>query len=295
MLSGLSSLVVASTLAFHPFSPPMAVHAPEPAPDPSWDEPDEPATPAPTDGSQPVGDPADAVAPAPTTAPPPVLPVPTPNPLVMKPLHSSGLGLMIAAGATGGLAWVMALSKLAALNRCKSAIGAAVLGGGSGAVGTFGECLQSTKSMLGLTVGGWLVNDVTYGLAPAAGFYRGRYDGANAAWEGKPNRPAPVLVGVGAGLLAAGIVGRVATMVAFLRQFNLTRLFQHYPLGAHFVLQQVSAASIQAGGGLLGYGLAYKKNRTLEEGRRKAAGIVDLRLAPQVGWAYSGLSLQGSF
>jgi hypothetical protein len=279
------------------------VRGAEPQPDPSWDEPDEPAAdPAAPPAEGTPGNPADALAPAPvpTTAPPPVVPLPAPAP-VIKPVHHSGIGLMIAAGVTGGLGWVIALSKLSALNSCKSAIGEAVLSGGRGGAGAFGQCLQSTKAMAGLTIPGWIVNDVTYGLAPAAGMYRGRYDGANAAWDGKPQRPAPVFIGVGAGLLAGGIVGRIATFVAFWRQLSIRRAlegnipFEKYPLGAHFVLQQVAAASIQAGGGLLGYGLAYKKSKTTEDGRRKAAGLANLSLAPQVGWAYTGLGLTGEF
>lgn len=323
------SLVVASTLALSPFSTPLTVRAAEggawptgtpqpadkgtppasdtatpppaatgtePQPDPSWDEPADPTTPEPAAGT--TGDPAGEVAPAPVTAP--VLPPPGPAPIIIKPVASTGMGLMIAAGVTGGLGWVIALSKLAALNRCKSAIGTAVTGG-SGGFDALRQCTNSTGSMLALTVPGWIVNDVTYGLAPAAGVYRGRYDGTNAAWEGKPQRPVPVFIGLGAGLLAGGIVGRVATFVAFWRQLSIRRAldgnipFDKYPLGAHFVLQQVAAASIQAGGGLLGYGLAYKKAKTTEDSRRKAAGLANVKLAPQLGWAYTGLALTGEF
>lgn len=324
---GLSSMVFASTLALSPFSTPSMLRAAEgawptgggtpapktetkpatetktgtePAADPSWEEP-EAGEPADTTGTtEPApGDPSDALAPAPapTTAPPPVLPVPVPVPqgIVVKPTVQTGIGLMIAAGATGGLGWVIALSKLSALNKCKSAIGEAVVGGGSGAFGAFGQCLKSTGSMVGLTIPGWIVNDVTYGLAPAAGVYRGRFDGTNAAWEGKPMRPVPVFIGLGAGLLAGGIAGRILTMVAFWRQLNPERLFQKYPLGAHFVLQQVAAASIQAGGGFLGYGLAYKRAKTTEDSRRKAAGMANVKLAPQLGFAYNGLALTGQF
>lgn len=324
---GLSSFALASMLALSPFSTPWmggaadagawpsgggGTPAPKqettpaaapttgsaPAPDPSWDEPDQPAPaePAPAEGTP--GDPSDALAPAPapvpTTAPPPVVPVPMNGPII-KPVHHKGIGLMVAAGATGGLGWVIALAKLSALNSCKSAIGTAVTMNGAGGFDAVRQCFRSSGAILGLTIPGYLVNDVTYGLAPAAGVYRGRYDGANAAWDGKPNRPAPVLIGVGAGLLAGGIVGRITTFVVFWRQLNPGRLFDKYPLGAHFVLTQLSAASIQAGGGLLGYGMAYKKSKTLEDGRRKAAGLANVKLAPQVGWAYTGLGLTGEF
>lgn len=297
---GLWSLLVASTLVLSPFSTPTAMRgAAEPQPDPSWDEPDAPTSGEPatttTDPATPTdaGNPSDALAPAP--APAPAVPVPVPTPMVVtRPAPPSGLGLMIGAGVTGGLAWVTVLGRLGALNKCKSAVGSAVVGSGGG-LSAATTCIRSTGSMLGLTLLGYTLNDVTYGLAPAAGVYRGKYDGVRAAWDGAPDRPTPVLVGVGAGLLAGGVVGRLATIVAFWRQLNPERLFTKYPLGAHFVLAQLSAASIQGGAGLLGYGLAYKKMRTNEEGRRKAAGLAELKLAPQLGWDYSGLSLVGRF
>lgn len=274
----------------------------EPTQDPSWDEPEatEPGatgtgTTEPTPTTTPT-DPATGTTVPPAALPPGMTPAPM---IVTRPAPPTGLGLMIGAGVTGGLGWVVALARLSALNKCKSAIGTAVLDNGQSGASAFGQCFTSGVSMYLLTPVGYLVNDVTYGLAPAAGVFRGRYDGTNAAWDGKPNRPAPVLIGVGAGLLAGGIVGRVATFVAFWRQLNPDRLFSNYPLGAHFVLTQVAAASIQAGGGLLGYGLAYKKARSSEESRRKAAGLakkgVDLELAPQLGWSYNGLALTGRF
>lgn len=323
---GLSSLVVASMLALSPFSspltvrgaeggawptggtpqpadkgtppatatatPPPATTSAEPQPDSSWDEPADPTTPDPAAGT--TADPAGEV--APTTAPPPVVPVPASlNGPIVKPVHKTGIGLMIAAGATGGLGWLIALTKLSAVRKCNDAIGAAVLDNGAGGFDAVRQCFRSSGAILGLTIPGYIVNDVTYGLAPVAGVYRGRYDAANAVWDGKPKRSTPVLIGVGAGLLAGGIVGRITTFVVFWRQINVTRLFDKYPLGAHFVLTQLAAASIQAGGGLLGYGMAYKKSLTLEEDRHKKAGLSNVKLVPQLGWAYTGLGLTGEF
>jgi hypothetical protein len=304
MALGLASLVVASTLAFHPFSTGSIVRAPEPAPHPSWDEPEpatEPVEPVePAEGTppatDPAGNPADALAPAPAPVPAPaVVPVVAPGPMIVtRAAPPKGVGLMVAAGVTGGLAWLTVFGRLAAIDRCKTAAGNAVLGNGSG-LSAASSCFRSAGSLTGLTVAGWLLNDVTYGLAPAAGVARGKYDGVNAAWDGRPQRKAPVLIGVGAGLLGAGVIGRIVTMVAFWRQLNIDRLFQHYPLSVHFIMAQLSAASIQGGAGMLGYGLAYKKARTTEDGRRKAAGLARMKLAPQLGWNYTGLSLVGRF
>ncbi|MCX4243050.1 hypothetical protein [Paraliomyxa miuraensis] len=305
MLLGASSLVVAGLLAFHPFGSALAGSA-GPQPDPSWNEAE--PTEAETTEAEPtddVGDPADALAPAPEpstepaeptaeSAEPGVVPPAVGLMPVMRPEPSKGIGLMVGAGVTGGLAWLTVFGRLAAIDRCQDAVGTAVIGGG-GAFNAFGECLRSAGSMFGLTLLGYGLNSATYGLAPAAGAVRGKYDGVRAAWDGAPERNAPVLVGVGAGLLGAGVVGRLATIVVFWRQLNIERLFGKYPLTAHFVLAQLSAASIQGGAGMLSYGLTYKKHRKSQDDLRKAAGIAQLRLAPQLGWDYTGLSLNGRF
>lgn len=288
MSLGLSSLLVASTLVLHPLSTTTLARAAEPVADPSWDEPEDPVTdPAATPTE---ADPAEAAMPEPEPTPP-IQPAPL---LATRPTPPKGLGLMIAASVTGGLAWVTVFARLAAIDRCKTAAGQAVLGNESGFQAA-SACFRSAGSLVSLTPLGWLLNDATYGLAPAAGVFRGRYDGVNAAWDGKPMRNTKVLIGVGAGLLGVGVVGRIATMVAFLRQFNVDRLFQRYPLSAHFVLAQLSAASIAGGAGMLGYGLAYEKQFTTEDTRRKAAGLANVRIAPQLGWSYSGISVTGRF
>jgi hypothetical protein len=214
--------------------------------------------------------------------------------VMTRPAPPSGLGLMIGAGVTGGLAWLTVLARLRSIRNCNSAIGESVLGSG-GLFDAVGACLKSGVAIGTLTPLGWILNDVTYGLAPAAGVYRGKYDGVRAAWDGGPKRNEKLFIGLGAGLLGAGVVGRVTTFVVFFRQLDPNRLFDNYPLTAHFFLAQLSSASIQAGSGLLGYGLAYKKMRTNEEGRRKAAGLADVKLSPQLGWGYSGLALTGEF
>ena len=306
MLSGLSSLVVASTLAFHPFSPPLAVRAPEPVPDPSWDEPD-PTEPTTTEGTPPTEttptDPAAGSTVPPAALPPPVVPAPG-TMLVTKPTPSMGTGLMIGAGITGGIAWLTAIGRMTTATRCINGIE------NSEDVGSvFGgiviQCIFKTgPALLLLTPTGWIANGVTHGLAPAAGSARGRYDGAMAAWDGKPERKPVVFIGTGAALLGVGVVGRLVTLFTF--RTTLGRCVTgaalsgsaeacRGPVLMHFFGAQLTSAAISTGAGLLAYGLGYKKGRTTEEGRRKAAGLANLELTPQLGWAYSGLALQGRF
>jgi hypothetical protein len=309
MSLGLSSVVVAGALALHPFSTGLLGRAPEPAPHPSWDEPEEPTTdpatappaegtpPATDPATDPAGNPADALAPAPEPVPAPTttpLPVVVPGPMVVtRPEPNKGIGLIAAASTTGGLAWLTAIGRMVAINKCAQAINAGDI------EASFGQCLfKTTTSLLLLTPAGWVTNAATYGLAPGAGMVRGKYDGVRAAWDGAPKRNVPVFVGVGAALLGVGVIGRLATVFTFGRSIRAcvggvdacrNSLVLHY-LGA-----QLSSAGIAAGAGLLAYGLAYKKAFTNEGSRRKAAGLADVRLAPQLGWNYTGLSVSGRF
>lgn len=296
MSLGLSSLIVASTLVLHPFSTNMLASAPEPVPDPSWDEPEEPVADPATD---PARDPAEALAPAPEPAPAPaatpeVVPVAVPGMLpVTRPTSSKGTGLIITAGIVGGLAWLTTIGRMRAITRCTDAIATGEISA------SVGQCIfKSGTALLLLTPAGWMTNGATYGLAPGAGMVRGKYDGIAAAWDGAPERTPAAYIGSGAALLGLGVIGRVFTMFTF--DNSIAKCVGgadacRNALVLHYLGSQISSSSIATGAGLLAYGLSYKKNRDGETDRRKAAGLAHVRLSPQLGWAYNGLSLSGRF
>ena len=284
-------------------APPPSAAAPstEPTQDPSWDEPEaaEPGTTPEVVPAQPaVG----------TTVPPAALPLPVvPAPgtvLVMRPSPNKGTGLIIGAGITGGLAWLTAIGRMTSANRCIDGIESSEdVGGLVG--GVVFQCIFRTgPALLLLTPTGWLLNGATHGLAPAAGSIRGKHDGMIAAWDGKPERKPVVFIGSGAALLGLGVVGRLVTLFTF--RSTLSRCVTgaafsgsaeacRGPVLMHFFGAQLTSASISGGAGLLAYGLGYKKGRTAEESRRKAAGLASLKLTPQLGLDYSGLALTGRF
>lgn len=291
--------IVAGLLAFHPFGSTSVVRGVGQEPDPSWNEPTEPEAAEPAAGEESAEgaettETTDVVAPVEPVADPAATPPVTGMAPVSKPIVSKGTGLVIGASVTGGLAWATAIGRLVAINRCVTAIES----GSIEASGT--QCIfQTGPALVVLTPVGWVFNAATYGLAPAAGVIRGKHDGIAAAWGDGPDRNATAFIGSGAGLLGLGVVGRVITFFTFGR--SLSKCTEgdacRTAMRLHFVGAQLSSASIAAGAGLLGYGVAFKKNRDSENARRKSAGLatMNLRLAPQLGFDYQGLSLTGRF
>ncbi|MEX1366074.1 MAG: hypothetical protein AB1Z98_23315 [Nannocystaceae bacterium] len=288
--------IVAGLLAFHPFGSTSVVSGVAQEPDPSWNEPAEPEAAEPEEGTEPVEgtETTDVVAPVEPVADPAAAAPAVGMAPVAKPIVSKGTGLVIGASVTGGLAWATAIGRLVAINRCVTAIES----GSIEASGT--QCIfQTGPALVILTPLGWTFNAATYGLAPAAGVIRGKHDGIAAAWGDGPDRNTGAFIGSGAGLLGLGVVGRVITFFTFGRSLskctdgNACRT----AMRLHFVGAQLSSASIAAGAGLLGYGVAFKKNRDSEKARRTSAGLakMNLRLAPQLGFDYQGLSLTGRF
>lgn len=259
-------------------------------PQPGWDDPVE--EPADVDDDLGLDDPApSAPAPAPTPEVAPTPWVASASTTPQRPNVNKGTGLIIGAGVTGGLAWVAGLTRMAILSNCARQTQDGTLGDGSAAACIF---RAGTASVI-LFPTQWALNWATWGLAPAAGAVRGRYDGVAYAYDGDPERSAGGFIGAGAALLGVGVIGRIAMFPMFGRALgtcvdDVSKCLTHLRLQAFGV--QLSAAMIGAGGGLLMYGIIYnstskKHTRLLEQH--------SLRLTPQVGWEYTGMSLSGRF
>jgi hypothetical protein len=281
------STIVAFALALHvassPYAPPFGLLQ---EPQPGWDDPvDEPSE---TDISDPgdlpiESDESDELVTAPTLdSPPPEAP--------KRPVYNKGTGLIVAAGITGGLAWAAGLTRMAIISNCARKVEEGAIGDGSAA------CIfrAGTASLL-LFPTQWMLNYATWGLAPAAGAVRGRHDGVEYAYEGNPERSVGAFIGSGAAILGVGVIGRIAMYPMFGRALrgcvdDGSRCLRHLRLQAFGV--QLSSAMIGAGAGLLAYGIAYnstskKHTRLLEQHA--------IRVAPQIGWDYTGMSLSGRF
>ncbi|MCA9710814.1 MAG: hypothetical protein KDK70_33540, partial [Myxococcales bacterium] len=245
---------------------------------------------------------AESAAPPPTEAPPPAVP------------ESTGLGLMITAGALGAVGWgVMGWRMSIVKNGCQNDTDLETLEVsdaeelvGSG-VGCINARVKSTAAWL-LQAG---PNSANWVIAPLAGSFRGKYDAARFALEGGRDRKPNVFIGVGAGLLAAGAIGRFA--VLYIRARSIFSLADSYVASCiaddmsttpeqffdcyarknmlHFFGQQITSAGIGAGAGLLAYGVAYKKNRDKYlEGKGGEQARLEFSVAPSLSLHHTGVT-----
>lgn len=277
---------LALTIAFGP--PAVTPSALLQGPQPGWDDPVDEATDAPTtepDEPAPVGE----TAPEPVPVPTPTVPPPQGPP--QRPDVSNGTGLIIGASITGGLAWVAGLTRMAFVSRCARDIENGTLGDGSAA----GCVFQAGVANIVLYPVQWTLNYATWGLAPAAGAIRGRHDGIAYAYDGLPERNPGGFIGSGAALLGVGVIGRIVMYPMFYRAIgtcveDASKCMTHLRLQSFGV--QLSSAMIGAGAGLLAYGIAYNSS-SKKYGRLLQQHSV--RVAPQLGWDYTGMALSGRF
>ncbi len=283
------SLVVATTLTFHPYAMPDSTAPTEPR--------------------------ATTVPASPTTAkiadPPPTTTAIEPRVAadthaVTRPKTRSGIGLAVGAGLAGATAWGLAIAKMSLANRCNDSIESNDMIENSedaeAAQVTLYNCFTDIQSILGLSVAGWFANWATWGLAAGAGAVRGKHNGVAYAWEGRPNHDAAGFIGGGAAVFGVGVVGiglsRGLAATRFLKcdidaDLNncATRTFRGYFAGV-----QVSSTLVAVGLGVMVYGLVYRKNRATFKDRK----VANLRVVPDTSLLrtsgdYNGLALTGSF
>lgn len=206
-----------------------------------------------------------------------------------------GLGLMISAGAVGGIAWAMSAAQAAIIS--KSCIEDAD-GGDPG--GTISGCITQAGGLIALTAFKWIPNATTYGLAPAAGIVRGRYEAADFAYSGNHDRNGTLFAGLGGGILGLGIIGKVVMWALVPRTFACpTNPIEDYGpcvrrrWAGYFIGQQVMSSSIAAGAGLLAFGIYYNKERAARE--RLFFRPENVRIVPDVQREFTGMTLMGRF
>ena len=225
-----------------------------------------------------------SVAPEPTPTPPKAV---TDTPTRPEPKHK-GTGLLVATGVFGVTAFSVTVARNAILKKnCPLSDSMPVA-----------ACTYDFGSDIGLAATQWVSNIVTVSLAPAAGTVLGRYHAWKDAGTGK-QRKAKALMGAGGGLIGAGVVG-VGTSIAL--AFVLPArcvdkeldggdplagdrcLLKAFP--AWTMTNWASFAMIGAGGGMLGYGNAYRRSRPT---------MASLRFAPSAGPTYTGFGVSGRF
>lgn len=303
-MSLVASSIIATTLAFHPYSAPSlfrsgaapAAAGPTDGEQPGWDEVEGPDSAAQqvVEGTEP---------PPPTTTPTEATAPAKPPAEIVKPGYSKGTGLIIGASITGGLAWVIGLTRMGFVKQCEDALtDASGMPTGESGVDAASKCLfRAGAGNIALGIVQVPMNWATWGMAIGAGIMRGRYEGTEHAWTGHESRKANAFIGAGAGMLAVGVIGRVLTMAFaatpyknFAEDGDADQLFKSIRLRLFGI--QMSSAMIAAGAGLLAFGVVYRKNYNAESSRLKQVRVSPvLSTDPYTGASYTGFSLTGRF
>ncbi|MBL4685237.1 MAG: hypothetical protein JKY37_11650 [Nannocystaceae bacterium] len=245
-------------------------------------------------------------------ATPPTSDTPAPTEVVIP--KKTGLALMITSGGLGAVAWGVMGWRMARIRRlCRAsddALDSVNQDTISGVVDGAGECFVSGRGGNALL---WTLQAIpnagNWGIAPAVGVIRGKYDAARFVKLGEADRNPNVFIGAGAGLLGLGVVGRLAVMVIRVRSLNPvkgvaancidgdTDLSTFYDCYARknmllYAGHQVSSAAVAGGAGLLSYGITYKKERSRLEklNGRQAQTKFEFRVEPALARTYTGVS-----
>lgn len=177
------------------------------------------------------------------------------------------------------------------------------------------DCLNGGFALGGLAIGALVMNGAAFGMAAGAGVQRGRWKAHRVRFAGDRGPDARLQIGLGAGLLTAGIIGylvtRVASYVDVLGQQTCSERHPIDDFGDPMTRANVNSFSRCMGGrisgylsgitagqtmsivgvGLLTHGVAYRRDRKLLQ--YIASGR--LRLQPSLGRSFVGLSLGGRF
>ena len=219
----------------------------------------------PTDGTNPTAPPVDAAAVGATTPPTPadgIVKKPAPQPDQSK----KGYGLLISAGVVGAIAWGAAGARIGLIRKCVDT---------DQDVSNIFDCVRQVSSYLGLTAMVWIANDVTYGLGPAAGMVRGRYEAGEYAYSGKYDRKGKIWTGVGGGIFGAGLLFKITLWALTFNVFkcpvdtvedvnNVDDCLRRRMTG-QLLAHQFASGMIAGGAGAMTYGIYYSKERAARE------------------------------
>lgn len=221
-----------------------------------------------------------------------------------------GTGLAISAGVFGALGLGANIGRIAAGSRLCRELGydqaqGVVVGGD--------ECLAGSTTLAILGPVALTSNLLAFGFSAGAGAQHGRWAAHRTAFAGEREQSSGVQIGVGAGLMAAGIITYFAVRIAsYVDLLGADTCQERYPiedtetaqmnvdpfkrcmgrrLGGYLAGITVGQAMGVVGVGLLSHGATYRRNLKLM--RYIEAG--QLRLRPTFGLYHAGLALGGRF
>lgn len=176
-------------------------------------------------------------------------------------------------------------------------------------------CLNGGFALGGLAIGALVMNGTAFGLAAGAGVQRGRWAAHRSRFVGDRDPNAKLHIGLGAGLLGAGIIGYLAVRIAsYADVLGQQTCSERHPIdnfGDPMTRANVNPFSRCMGGrisgylsgitvtqtmsivgvGLLTHGASFRRERRLLE--YIASGR--LRVQPSLGRSFVGLALGGRF
>ncbi|WAS89880.1 hypothetical protein [Nannocystis punicea] len=265
----------------------------------------QPAAPAPQAEGPAPAPAADSSIPAPTSARPP------------EP-RWRGTGLLATAGVLGGIGFGANLGRVIAASRlCRDLSYDNETGSAAG----FEDCAYGSAALGILAPIGLLSNTAAFAFAAGGGSMRGRWDAHRTAFSGERKQNAGLQIGLGAGLMTAGIVTYLGVRIAsFADVLGFATCNERSPilamngsdLGGPEVVEGnvpefrqcmgrrmsgylagigIGQAMSVVGVGLLTHGAAYNRNLKL----MRYITHNQLRLQPTLSFNYAGLTLSGRF
>lgn len=226
-------------------------------------------------------------------AAPPVEPV-TPAAAQRPPAPRwRGVGLSIGAGVVGSIGLALNLARVGVVQRACADLGAS----GSEVKRAITDCVQDSRTYIGLSALAPLASVSALGLAAGAGVVNGRHRGWLAVHGGRRRASTWVYIGVGAGLLGAGVLAYAVAQIGMWRDlYGVRGCLTGADISIDCVRSRwsgwlagitVGQAGAAVGAGLLGFGIAYRIRR---EGRRAT-----LSVRPALSLSHAGIRLSGSF
>ncbi|MDC0718967.1 hypothetical protein [Nannocystis bainbridge] len=258
-------------------------------------------------------------APAPE-GPAPAASVDAPAPASARPPEPRwrGTGLLATAGVLGGIGFGANLGRVVAASRlCRDLS----YDNEAMSVAGFDQCINGSAALGILAPIGLLSNTAAFAFAAGGGSMRGRWDAHRTAFSGERKQNAALQIGLGAGIMTAGIVTYLGVRIAsFADVLGFATCNERSPildmtggdLGGPEVVEGnvpgfrqcmgrrmsgylagigIGQAMGVVGVGLLTHGVAYGRNLKL----MRYITHNQVRLQPTLSFNYAGLTLSGRF
>lgn len=225
-----------------------------------------------------------------------------------------GVGLTISAGIFGAIGLGLNVGRIAnALTLCKNF----AYDPDTGETVGYDRCAEGGVAASVLAGSAFVSNVAAFGLAAGAGAQHGRWMSYRTAFAGERQAMSGLQIGLGAGLMSAGIIGYLAVRIAsFADGLGFLTCGERHPVdvfsedeaqanaqaaalsscirgrwGGYLAGITVTQTASIVGVGLLAHGAAYRRNLKLY----KYIARSGIRLAPNLRPGFAGLSLGGRF